>query len=590
MTDEGVFANDADLGDPLLIAVQSIRAEPISEDVLDRVERRLMKRVRRAMSTGPSRGANLRRSRLRVVRRWMPVTSAGLAACLLLAIGLYAFVFPAPQLTLAEVQSALAKQEWVLLKYEDGEEYWVALRDGRRYLKDPDGRVQHFAPGVWQQYLPAGGPVDLPASGRITESRATAEQMSKLPKWTPQSAWQFLMGQIEGIEKARKDRDHPYRVEKAVETVDGQELVRFNIIHTNALDEDELHSQIWADPKTQLPVRSRKVRSRSDGSRGQFVAGSYSFPATGPKDIYDLGVPSDAKILRTYYGVGAREVADRPDVGKLLAEAEKSRDEFPGQYRIVMWPADFTGNTIDEIDVMYWNGRPAQKRTGKRSFRDWTGVKVRQARYGSGFGNLRFPADVDQVLDWVAEQMPLSLYVSDGKRTFTQHNRDEVRVRKIARDQLSTIAFPKNCWPSSIYWPYTGMGGTKELVTDPPETIDGTVLLRMDFETTRLDFYIAPMRDYLCVKQVWWRQHEDDWRKDREYELSDFRKLPSGQWWVAKHRVQSHNNPLRGNNIYEQVLKIDISTMKDDGFPADAFDTKELLERARQSGAKITAD
>jgi hypothetical protein len=537
---------------------------------------------------GPSCALDSGRSRHSVVRRWMPVTIAGLAACVLLAIGLFTFLFTVPQLTSAQVQSAVARQEWVLLKYEDGEEYWVSLRDGRRFLKDPSGRIQHFAPGIWQQYLPPGGPVELPTFGHITESRATAEQIKKLPKWDRHSAWQFLTGQVEGIERAMQERDHPYRVEEAVDSVDGQQLVRFDIIHTNALGEDELHSQIWADPKTQLPLRSRKVRLRPDGGKGQFVAGSYSFPANGPKDIYDLGVPRDAKIVRTYYGEGAPETTDRPEVGKLLVDAEKARDKFPGQYRIVMWPADLTGNSIDEIDVMDWNGRPVQKKTGKRSFRDWTGVKVRQARYASGLGSLRLPADVDQVLDWVAAQAALSLYVSDGKRTVTQHNQDQVRVRKIRSG--SSIPFPKNCWPWSMYWPYVGMGGSKELVTEPPEEIDGTVLLRIDFETTRLDFYIAPKRDHLCVKQIWWQRHEDDWRKDHEYELSDFRKLPSGQAWAAQQRVQSYNEPLRCNNIYERVWKIDISTMKEDDFPADAFDTKVLLERARQSGAKIIAD
>ena len=71
------------------------------------------------------------------------------------------------------------------------------------------------------------------------------------------------------------------------------------------------------DVKTQLPVRSRKRRSRSAdglGWTGGFVEGVYSFPESGPKDIYDLGVPRDAKIVRTsYWGAGAAEITDRSD-------------------------------------------------------------------------------------------------------------------------------------------------------------------------------------------------------------------------------------------------------------------------------------
>jgi len=271
----------------------------------------------------------------------MQATGVALAAGLLLSFGLHSFPFVAPQLTFAEMRSTFAKQEWVLLKYEDGEEYWVSLRDGRRYLKEPSGRIQYFAPGIWQQYLPPSGPVDSPIAhwpswGHITESRATPEEMRRIANWTPQSAWQFLMGEYEHIEKAKADRDHPYRVSKAVETVDGQELVRFDIIYTAServtegvverdgqeivafiasSDGEGLYSQIWADPKTQLPVRGRKRTFSADGRglTGGFVDGAYSFPESGPKEIYDLGVPRNAKIVRTYWGAGAAEYIDRPE-------------------------------------------------------------------------------------------------------------------------------------------------------------------------------------------------------------------------------------------------------------------------------------
>jgi len=131
------------------------------------------------------------------------------------------------------------------------------------------------------------------------------------------------------------------------------------------------------------------------------------------------------------------------------------------------------------------------------------------------------------------------------------------------------------------------LAGHHELVGEPSEPRPGTVQLRITRGARRYDYFIAPDRDHICLKQTWWLQRKGDWHKDREYELSDLRQLASKQWWAARVRLQTFDNPDRGTSGYVTTFLIDIALVKEGEFPATAFDGGKLLEDARKLNAEI---
>ena len=194
----------------------------------------------------------------------------------------------------------------------------------------------------------------------------------------------------------------------------------------------------------------------------------------------------------------------------------------------------------------------------------------------------------------------MHLAVSDGKRTFTQDGplppsfQQETPTVRVRRINPSGILFARSCWPTSIYWPYipdigSRRAGHHELVSVPPEPLPDTVLLRITNGTRRFDYYIAPDRDHICLKQTWWQQRNGDWHKDREYTLSDLRQLASGHWWAAREHLQTFDNPQGGTSGYETTFLIDISLLDEGEFPPAAFDGEKLLEEARKLNAEISA-
>ncbi len=559
---------------------------------------------------------------------WLTRRGVELVVVLVVAVSVFVLMFSSPALTLAQVKEELGKQKWVMIKYDDGEENWISLHDGRRFWKLPSGRIFFSAPGVWQQYFPArfredtwtvfqteqGGPTSG-GPGRIEEWRVSPEEMKGLPEWRSVSAWDFIVGKAEDqMTKPRTDLATPYRTERHLATVDGRQLVRFDTIYTDALENEKLHSQLWADPKTRLPVRSRKFKKELEAGGdvgGKYVNGEFAFPTEGPDDIYSLGVPREAVVNTIKRDRGATPKGEEfaAELERLLAHARNSVDRFPSRFRAVKWPAEkFTPFGGGEVHVLYWSGQPARQTMGGKSFLDWTNVQIRQTRYFvsdevSLAHELNPPVDLPRILEWTALQEPVDIGLSDGRRTYCQNGQlhqsrqqapPTMQVFRIRGDEHSFIPFNTACWPMDMYWPYLstfGPGSHHEVINSPEkseENVPGTILLRYTNKANqRADYYISPIHDYICVKQTWWKLEGNGVRKLTESTLADFRQLPNGRWWAARQTKLDFANP---GITDRQSYLIDIITLEPNQFPPAVFDGAKLLEEAKRANARIIAE
>jgi hypothetical protein len=200
--------------------------------------------------------------------------------------------------------------------------------------------------------------------------------------------------------------------------------------------------------------------------------------------------------------------------------------------------------------------------------------------------HLGVPATAQGVLDWAKTQPPISTYLFDGERMYTRHylhpvfpdSPAEARVTK-SRDGRG---LPTNSRPIEEQWSYvTGTLAGLEVIADAPEELSKYIGLRNDSGDIRREFYIDPEHDYLCIRNIWWKQRLGRWEKEREYEYSDFTRLPEGQWYAAKCILVTYPDPERGTVRGGANWNIAVQLLEEGDFPPDTFNGEKLLEGAK---------
>jgi len=447
----------------------------------------------------------------------------------------------------------LAEYPWLHLKYDNGRERWTNLIHEQHFFKHADGRLVFldYVRGRRQSYYSEW-------SSTISEDEIGAGAAQCTP-------WECAFGHLE--EQVRGGGDGPPRVEKHTETVDGKQLVRFDVYHTDALDRRILLRQFWGDETTRLPVRTRErlqLAHRKEQSR-EWTTGVYDFPKTGPSSIYDIGAPRDAKIV-----VERKEDDTAPDVQRIVDAGKQAQQRLPRRHRVVVWKLRDSG----EVDVIH---RDSEKVRHERYF---------HLRPGSGDGthHLPLPATAREVLEWTYDQPPISISVCDGEKAYRRrcvhpaHENPREPTVRVLRSRGTTL-LSSSGRPLENQWPYFRKGLKR--LTDVHDAAPGIVVLRRESGDIRRDYYVDPEHDYTCVKWVWWRQRDGIWCKEREYELSGLVTLPGGQWYATKKLLRTYPNPAKGWRGYETEWRIDLAEIGEDEIPLNAFVGELLLEGAR---------
>ena len=517
---------------------------------------------------GPVMDAILRKqtSKLRRIAMLKKYTRAGLvpaAATIAAAVILcYAMLGGGASLSLAEVQAAVAEQSWVHVTYDTGPfvEQWVCLADGNTYCKRRDGDVV-FAD--WARNLRYW--YDQRARYISVDQPATCPG-GQVPPWQPQTAWQHVVGPYEQL---AGEPAPTAGVETEHDELDGKKTIRFDLYYKDATGKDILLTQLWADPKTRLPVRRRdrlQLAHRKQFKQ-EWATGLYDFPPKGPSSLYDLGVPRDVPVrkqLAPEHWAG--------EVRKVVEAAEQARQQFPRRYRAVVW----RDQQRSEIDILYRDG-----------------VRIRQERYFSldpaGEGgkaaqySLAVPTTPEKILEWARGQVPVSIGLADGETEYSRrnslpwHNRTTtVRVLKYRKRDL----LAKGSRPEEIQWPLDRMG-PPEILEHTPETPAGCIALRFEGGNSRSDYYVDPSHDYICVKQLQWRTRDGKWEKERESWLFDLRRLPGRQWYATRRLFIGYGDSTRNISSSKLFWNIDVEVLEDGQFPAGIFDGQRLLEGAK---------
>jgi hypothetical protein len=457
-----------------------------------------------------------------------------------------------------DVRDAFLQQHWVHVKYDNGKERWSNLQTGDSYFKNWNGGcvAVDYARNLRQAYEPAFG-------RHISEDRWARGVM---PAWEPKTAWDSVLGHWEQVAQQGRARD--WEVERHIDQVGGTPLVRFDCYLNDAAGRRLLIQQIWADPKTRLPltIRERLQLAEREKQTRESITGTFDFPQTGPASLYDLGVARDLPIVRTY------DKVTPPAVQEVLANAQAALARFPSRYRAVVWD-----NTREsEINVIWHDG-----------------VKIRFDLYFNlpldmhPQHNLVLPANARDVLRWTQTQPPMSTYLFDGEKSYRRHyvhpvypdSRAEARVLR----ERDAKGLPLPGKPIEQQWPYANYNPAGfEVITEAPAELREYIGLRTIGTDRHQDFHLDPQHDFICARWIWWQQRSGQWEKHSEEECSDFLRLPPGQWYATRRTVVTyHPDPKRGTVQSSRNWNIDVQLIEETDFPPDTFNGDKLLEGAK---------
>ena len=505
--------------------------------------------------------------RRRWVRRLVPITAA---AAVMVAAGLcwHFLLGGGTPLTLAQVIAAAEAKTWGHLKYSNGYEWWYCLQDGRSATKEPTGHLWYSSPreGVLRHYYPPTHQPPAPgedAAGVIADYR---DLTASPPPPVPPTAWDIFVAGAEG--SAKEPPDHPWQTEVQKDQVEGRELIRFDRYHTDLLGNRKLQWQLWADPSSRLPVRSR-MRSQTHwpSPQPEFVIGHYDFPADGPADLYALGAPRQAQVI-------VYSAALRPHLQALKQTLQEANGRFPSRYRYVTWDRG-------HVTVVYRNGW--QSRLEYYTY--WNPAdKDRNA----------CPATVDDALAWSRSLIQFQLLVDEGERMYNLFR--PVKHSVMQKPSLNVSAYPRQAGPVTVSklsgrlrpqpeWP------TAELLPVNEDTPPGCIGVRSRNDprvsaTTREDLYYDPTHDHLCVKRVIWKKNGDQWQRQLVVGATGFYQLPEGQWCFRSLDVLWRNGQVNPPGTPDYW---DLKLLEQNEFPTDTFDGRKVLEQARAEGIEITS-
>ena len=391
----------------------------------------------------------------------------------------------------------------------------------------------------------------------------TVTLMPELPPEARQapSMLAMLMAQLE---EARASGGQ--ELERTEEEVDGVQYTVYTITAT----EKGMHYRLIVDEKAQ-----RIVRMESDGAHGPLGSGpttmEFSYPETGPADIYELGVPRDAKVV---------EMLPSADLIDLRENIEAARRRFAPRYYAVIWLGQLKpdgGYKLDRLAVVRKSGDRCRVDTYVAPYDPIAGHRDSRV-----FGRLA-PDDVAALESWLAGRPIVNSHFGspDGRKAHVwirlNHEGDLVRLK-------IRMGIPSDLIVEQLTW--AGRISDDERML-PPKESESSSLLGVGSQRQgrvrrgeiigfplKIERFWNPDRDYALQLREDMRDAHAPWQEDKDWMAEADPELLRKRWqsnapkmreyWQTHTtRVTEHGTTSAGRWYAKRIEKETISNMQD---------------------------
>ena len=499
-------------------------------------DERMANKVLAAFDDAPARPIRIARAGFRFARMAAGILLLAIVGGVLSYFGL---PFDGSHTALAQVREALNQAAWIHVAMTEqtsdgteghGCEMWFSPQRKIRVIKATDPN----APILWSDYLSRERHLYEPASGRLTLSyEHHAAPQSQEPPWNHLS---YLLG---------PDEFPRMRVTERVE-VFGQQQARVYDI-TMQEDGDAAHFRLVADLASQLPVLMTMEAIGAESRQQVSMEAHFDYPATGPEDIYAVGVPRTAEV-----------VDDRPtpEVEELARICKQYRSLFQCYIFVVI--GSHGQGVIDQIEVSYVRGDTAL------AGREWKAITYGYVTWPPSNAPFEMDGlnDVDGILTWIGNEDRVRLLwvrLWDGRHEHSvQVREDHDPVYRKSRSLGGRRDLHEFAWPC-----YVPSGRIAE---DDLSRQNGYLC----WETQGRTFHFDPAHDYCCVRLA---QSNGTWIR----ETLDFARLETGIWYPRTVQLTIVKKDAEGQEISREVTHTDrLYVQPVPEFPRGFFDSDRL--------------
>ena len=377
--------------------------------------------------------------------------------------------------------------------------------------------------------------------------------------------------------------------------------------------EGDLGTEIWRfvmDEKSFLPMQMVLQGYNAEGEFIEVFDVLFDYPDTGPMDIYQLGVPSTAKII---------DMRPSIDVQSIIEKYEAARKNDLSRYiALVLYTCSKDGGpeVAEEATIYYVDGNKFRREQLLATSDIIDSQRKGLLNLGPEMGD-----SLESTLNWWSNREHLAVRraeMYDGE--YKHHVVGNLNITEFQRHnkEVNTKWREKNNKPPNLNNMYTGgaqfLGRisndvTKEqvitLVENEYSKQNGLICLQRLEEDRRFPFmrngrrykrlcYIDPERDYICRRMEEYFVQDELWKKmysdaDRclvnnpdaglEYtmlqvkEITESGQSEDGKWYPK--RIEQLTTTQRGNGKLQKDISIFTIYLDTDGeFPEGIFDSK----------------
>jgi hypothetical protein len=545
MTNQQDSENWRDLEPPLARAVQAVLTETLPHDAVSRVvdrAKRLEMTVSRGSSTANESATRIRTRSPRRFLAWGASGATAIAAALLLTLF---FFSSSTSVSFAEILAAAGSRPWVhgITTYSDGErsatsESWVSAAHRIAAIKFGDHRqFEDIETGVSLQYDAKEGRIYRIPSLPLREGRVTE---AHLPG---------LLDKLIADNADSRDLFYGERVIKAErheEQENGKKWLEY-LIHLQRIDNASINRtvRIRLDRATQLPELWEERQAN-----GAVAMTRFDYPDSGPRNIYELGVPKTAKLI---------DRVPKGDLARIIAAQQAGRKRFDAYDAIVVQHTDGVPTSYDHL--MNLSVKRVRRKAGQ--------YRVDQLLIAKE--GLVVPAPGTDMRQWWKDNRDhywsVPQLIFDGKTTHFYKMLDD-HLAPGKKPNLSVVSYKEvpMLMPtddSPVEWPQLlpeqccrpqlwTSDKTREFDVDA-EAKDGPSGSVRVIITTKskprsgelFRYWLDPDRDYVLRKEISavfdHRTNKLAYLNTEEYD--EFAKSPSGKWYPQLVRRKTSDNP-----------------------------------------------
>ena len=498
--------------------------------------------------------ARPKRSAVRILKWVLPLATACAAGAIVIVS-----LLPGPaivQSAYAEIATAVGNSkaaEWVHFVSHNGQlETWASLHPYRMFEKSVKGDVAFDDGDSYEllRYDPAQKTI------RMLDSDMAGSDVAASPTFLD-----VIMSSI------NEGKDRGLTFEKSQSTVNGKKCTVYYVKDPGGTS----WTKLAVDDKAKQIVRWENL------VYGQQIAMDFDYPESGPKDIYALGVPRDAKIVD-------KRTRDHQST-IMMANAAKAEREFDADFRavVVLGPFDPKTKTlvVDNIDVYYQKHHQRRNDTWTRVSSSSTSLAAEKVEDVEKYMTTRSPSNVDMT-------------APGGSVLYNLTCAKEVR-KSVSQGGPARL--------QNLFWQTFAdrFGHAVPDVTAPDGRLLGTQRVSPTViwqnEVTRLPvrwtIYFNPERDYITERsEEWIGGLKESWLPESEKSKTfpavsenandpgktittvlEYAKTPSGHWYPKKQLIDGEYQGKRG--IFMRIIYLDTKYQFPDGlFSADKFESK----------------